>query len=262
MLRKLTAFLTLLVLTSSWITPASLVQAQGTPPVCPPYEAGLLNDKDLLESLPQECVRTYKEASREAAPRRAGGTPASVTTLAAGGPDQFGYTYDSAVPYNWIPAGMNSGLSGDDVALGPVDIGFPFPFYGTSQTQLYFNTNGLITFGGGSLEWDAFSIPNDLNPNNLIAAFWDDLLVGSPYNNGAIYYSRGGSAPNRYFVLEWRDVQNYDDEITRFSFEAILHENGDIVIQHKSLPFPTSPAWGSKTAAATRAWSTSTGPAA
>jgi hypothetical protein len=237
MLRKLTTFLTLLVLTNSWITPASLARAQGTPPVCPPYEAGLLHDKALLESLPPECVRTYKEASREAAPRRAGGAPAGVTTLAAGGPDRFGYTYDSAVPYHWIPAGTNSGLRGDDVATGPVDIGFSFPFYGASQTQLYFNTNGLITFGGGSLEWGAFSIPNDLNPNNLIAAFWDDLLVGSPYNNGAIYYSRGGSAPNRYFVLEWRDVQNYDDEITRFSFEAILHENGDIVIQHKSLPF-------------------------
>ena len=139
MLRKLTTFLTLLVLTNSWITPASLARAQGTPPVCPPYEAGLLHDKALLESLPPECVRTYKEASREAAPRRAGGAPAGVTTLAAGGPDRFGYTYDSAVPYHWIPAGTNSGLRGDDVATGPVDIGFSFPFYGAPQTQLYFN---------------------------------------------------------------------------------------------------------------------------
>ena len=84
-------------------------------------------------------------------------------------------------------------------------------------------------------DWSGADFPSDMNPNNFIAPFWDDLQVGSPYNSGAMYYSQGGSAPNRYFVVEWRNVEYwYNSTIT--SFEAILHENGDIVFQYQSLP--------------------------
>jgi hypothetical protein len=236
---KITFLFTILVLLSL-VTPAgpgparAQAGAQGAPPACPPYEEGILREKDLLASVPPDCIRMYKEADREAGPHAA--RAADVETMAFGGPDQFGYTYNDSVAFSWINAATNSGLTGDDAFTGPISIGFNFPFYGTAQSQLYFNTNGLITFGAGSSEWGAYRTPTELNPNNLIAAFWDDLLVGSSYNNGAVYYSRGGSAPNRYFVVEWRNVQNYEDGITPFSFEAILHENGDVVIQHKSLP--------------------------
>ena len=206
---------------------------QGAPPACPPYEEGILKKEVLLASVPPECIRMYKEADRESGSHVAA---PGVETKAFGGPDRFGYTYNESGAFNWISAATNSGLTGDDASTGPVGIGFNFPFYGTAHSQLYFNTNGLITFGAGSLEWGAYRVPNELNPNNLIAAFWDDLLVGSSYNKGAIYYSRGGSAPDRYFVVEWRNVQNYEGGATPFSFEAILYENGDIVIQHKSLP--------------------------
>ncbi|HET8669088.1 MAG TPA: hypothetical protein VFM05_00230, partial [Candidatus Saccharimonadales bacterium] len=233
MQRRFMIFFTVVILFSLLITPAGTAQAstQQAAPECPPYKAGFLQDKGFLATLTPECIRTYKEAARADALPAA----ADIAITATGGPDNFGYTYNSTVAYSWISATTNSGLTGDDKSSGPINIGFSFPFYGTAQTQLYFNTNGLITFGAGSAQWGAYTIPDELNPNHFIAAFWDDLLVGSPYNSGAIFYAKGGTAPNRYFVIEWRNVENYAGNNT-FSFEAILYEKGDIVIQHKSLP--------------------------
>src|SRR5215212_2635746 len=225
MKNKLMVLFTTLILLSLLMPSAGTARAQtgvqNASQDCPPYKESILNDKDFLHSLPLECIGAYKEAARQT------NLPADgreIQPMTTGEPDQFGYAYDSSVVYNWISASTNSGLIGDDEFTGPIDIGFSFPFYGLPQTQLYFNTNGLITFGAGSREWGGRGIPNDANPNNFIAPFWDDLLVGSPY--GAIYYSRGGSAPNRYIVIEWRSVESYSG-IGATTVEAILYENGD-----------------------------------
>ena len=221
--------------------PQAQAEAQGAPPACPPYEERILKERELLKSLPEECIRVYKQAERQAA---AYTTVSDVGNVKISGYNVYGYTYnDSSVPFNWIDATTNSGLTGDDRFQGPVDIGFAFPFYGLTESSLYFSTNGLITFDAGSAEWNNNVIPHDRNPNNFIAAFWEDMLVGAPYNGGGIYYSGGGAALNRYFVVEWRGVTNYETSRT-FSFEVILYENGDIVVQHRSLPSAYSSAVG------------------
>ena len=155
-----------------------------------------------------------------------------------GGPDVFGYTWDDTVTFNWIDAkssGVNSGLSGDDKFSGPVNIGFNFPFYENTYSQLYFSTNGLLTFGEGSGEYWNQSVPNTNAPDNFIAPLWGDLCVDcSGYNSGQVYYYLGGSAPNRYFVVEWFEVSELGEN-DLLTFEAILHEDGDIVLQYLSL---------------------------
>jgi hypothetical protein len=236
MQHKLTALFTMLVLFSLVLAPTGTAQAQTraqeVSPDCPPYEPSLLKDKDFLRSLSLECIQTYKEASNQAHPTA---NTRDAQPMASGGPDGFGYTYDDTVTYNWISATTNSGLTGDEEFTGPIDLGFNFPFYGVPQSQLYLSTNGLITFGAGSSSSIPYGIPDDINPNNLIAVFWDDLLVGSPDNSGAVYYKKGGSTPNRYIVIEWRDVEAYSGT-GAFSFEAILYENGNILLQYQSVP--------------------------
>ena len=238
MQHKLTVFIAILAVCSLFLTPASAAQAQSEPPGggpgCPRYQPGFLRDKDFLRTLPPECVQGYKDAARQAS---AAVSEAEAGAKGSGGPDTFGYTYTDLLTYSWVSATTKSSLTGDDAFSGPVNIGFSFPFYGVRQTQLYFNTNGLITFGEGSAEYGAswVTLPDDRVPNHFIAPFWEDLLVGAPYNNGAIYYSTGGAAPNRYFVIEWRNVENYDGT-GAFSVEAILLEGGDIVVQYQSLP--------------------------
>lgn len=163
--------------------------------------------------------------------------PADVA--ATGGPDDFGYTWNDAVPFNWIDAttGVDTGLAGVDAYTGPIDIGFAFKFYENTYTQFYVSTNGLITFGGGSASWSNQPIPSSAQPNNFIAPFWDDLAVGSPYNSGKVYYLSGGASPNRYLVIEWHNVTACcTDEATDYkTFEVILYENGDIVMQYLHL---------------------------
>jgi len=156
-----------------------------------------------------------------------------------GGPDNFGYTWDDAVPFNWIDAttGIYIGLTGNNQFTGTIEIGFPFRFYENTYTQLYASTNGLVTFGQGASQYSNQSIPNLTPPNNFIAPFWDDLAVGSPYNSGKVYYKQGGPALNRYFVIEWYNVTACcaSGATDYKTFEVILYESGDIVMQYLSL---------------------------
>ena len=91
-----------------------------------------------------------------------------------------------------------------------------------------------MTFAQPSTSFYNRGIPYPTLPNNLIAVFWDDLAVGGDYNSGKVYSRRGGSAPNRYLVIEWWRVTRLgaSDLLT---FEAVLYENGDIVLQYQSL---------------------------
>ncbi len=165
---------------------------------------------------------------------------AGVAAQATGGPDEFGYTWDDSETYAWVDAvalGVNSGLYGGDVYTGPVDIGFTFPFYENAYTQLYFSTKGLVSFGQGGIWYLNARIPTASPPNNLIAAFWDDLgMYAGARPDAGIYCYGGGTAPNRYFVVEWcRADAYYGSGTLDLTFEIILHENGDIVLQYQSL---------------------------
>ena len=45
-----------------------------------------------------------------------------------------------------------------------------------------------------------------------------------------------GTAPNRRFVIEWRNVTfSGDDFKKRFNFEIVLHENGVILLQYHNI---------------------------
>jgi len=162
---------------------------------------------------------------------------ASVSPLDTGGPDGYGYIWDDGVWYSWIDAtdGSPSWLNGDDSWAGFYSLGFTFDFYGNHYTEVAFNTNGYLSFGQGSSYYYNFSMPNATAPNNIIAPFWDDLCVNyGGYNTGTVYYKQGGSAPNRYFVVEWYQVSRLGST-DLLTFEAILYENGTIRFQYNSL---------------------------
>lgn len=156
----------------------------------------------------------------------------AATPVATGGPDEFGYTYDDGVTYNWIDAtGGTEGPTGDDRFGGPYDIGFDFNYYGIHYDEFFISTNGVVTFGYGSSSLSNRPIPYKDTPNNLIAPFWDDLNQSS---GGNIYFRRYGSAPNRYTVVEWHEVHRYGTEDPQ-TFEMIIYENGDINFQYKTM---------------------------
>src|SRR5439155_13084237 len=76
-------------------------------------------------------------------------------------------------------------------------------------------------------------LPSVGSPNTAIYPYWDDLYVDSPTAN--IYTASLGSAPNRQFVVEWRNVRYFSDSVRRVSFEVILNENGDVQTMYKDI---------------------------
>jgi len=242
-------FITLLAVLALLISPA--VTAQGPQPSVPSYPA-------------QEPGRPEWALSRETKMDKPFGpfhTPdgywfmpegarppleaAGISPQATGGPDDFGYAWSDEVTFDWIDAkslGTNANLFGGDVYTGPVNIGFVFPFYENSYSELYFSTKGLVSFGQGTYSWNNTSLPNPSPPNNIIAVFWDDLgMYQGNRSDAGIYIYQGGEAPNRYLVIEWYRADVYSGEGSSGSqqadltFEVILHENGDIVMQYLSL---------------------------
>ncbi|MBE2220877.1 MAG: hypothetical protein IAF02_05020, partial [Anaerolineae bacterium] len=159
--------------------------------------------------------------------------PQSVAN--SGGPDDFGYTWTDNVALNWVSAsgGIDTGLGsgGYPDYTGAINIGFPFKFYENTYSQLYISRYGFLSFDNTNLWNDQSYIPSPEPPNDVIAPHW--VPAKSAYY---IRYLRGGTAPNRWFVVEWNQLRseccgdNDPDEV--YTFETILYENGDILFQY------------------------------
>lgn len=158
---------------------------------------------------------------------------ASAAPGSSGGPDDFGYTWTDQVPLAWIDAsgGTNTGINNSQESAGPFDIGFPFKFYENIRSQVYVSRHGFLSFTNQSL-WNSQSqVPSVERPNEVIAPHWVPVRAGVDY----VKYLRGGSAPNRWFAVEWRKVRSDccgGDGTEEYTFEAVLHENGDIFFQY------------------------------
>ncbi len=163
------------------------------------------------------------------------------------GPDDYGYTLDNAVPLSWVNATggtIVTGMSGDSFSqkTGPIALPFPFKFYENSYTSLYIAASGYLSFvDQGDWRWQP-EIPSPALPNDLIAPYASPLSLAASGTTNRIYYSTGGTAPNRYFVVEWYQVK-FNDET--YTFEAILYENGDIGYQYQQMTYKTGYACGS-----------------
>lgn len=163
----------------------------------------------------------------------------TMSSQETGGPDDFGYTWDDSVAMNWIDAttGTDTGMSesSSNQAVGPISLPFSFKYYENTYESIYIAASGYLAFTDeGTWPWQP-RIPSSAKPNNLIAPYAApfDLAASGPTNR--VYYTSGGTAPNRYFVVEWYQVEfNYEEVYT---FEVILYENGDIVFQYQTMSY-------------------------
>ncbi|MBI5058221.1 carboxypeptidase regulatory-like domain-containing protein [candidate division KSB1 bacterium] len=137
-----------------------------------------------------------------------------------------------------------AGLTDDNYA-GPIPLPFAFKLYGTSHTQCYVGSNGVVSFGSGV----SFAYDNCLPQPALAAglyACWDDLdpTVGSP--QVATRYD----ATEHVFVIEYYRVSRCCDSTAPRTFEIVLFDeavyptatgDNDILFQYNSpLSFPES----------------------
>jgi hypothetical protein len=154
----------------------------------------------------------------------------------AGGPDGYGYVWiDSDEPggptYSWVDI-SSTGTAitvGDDGSVGPLSLGFDFPFYGNSYNEIFISSNGILTFVSGNSNRLNMTIPSSGIPNNMIAMWWDDL---DPPEAGDIYYYYDSA--NQRFIVSFVGIRRYQSPngAGSLTFQAILQPNGQITLQY------------------------------
>ena len=149
------------------------------------------------------------------------------------GTDGFGYSWiDSDEPggpsYSWIDISS----TGTEVELWDdsyitVNLPFDFQYYDNTYSSVHISSNGFITFNeNGAPYCSNEQIPSEYFPNDMIAAFWDDLYP-SGYN---IFYQSSASS----FIVMYQDIPHIS-YIGTYTFEIILYPNGEIKYQYKTI---------------------------
>lgn len=153
--------------------------------------------------------------------------------------DAFGYfCFDSDTSqgpeYGWIDISsvgelIDFGADIDDGNSGPLDLGFTFDFYGNGFSSVNVCTNGWASFtDGSSIEYGNVGIPDPEPPNNMLAAFYDDLN----FENGGEAYFYTNSADSA--VITWQEVPDWRQEGI-FTFQIILVAPQSITYQYRDM---------------------------
>jgi putative Ig domain-containing protein/CARDB protein len=97
-------------------------------------------------------------------------------------------------------------FSSNDDGDATVDLPFSFEFYGAPASAITVGTNGAILLRAmGTVPYDNHAPGDGSMPHGFIAAVWDDLVLSAAVDHD-IATEVEGSAPNRAFTIEWRNV--------------------------------------------------------
>ena len=147
--------------------------------------------------------------------------------------DAFGYACEGAANTDYVAGTDKTTLTGDSEYL-PITLPFQVPFYGATYTSAWISTNGALSFDAPSSATNVNrSIPHPYRLNAALYPFWDDLIVNA--NTGGVYTGVIGTAPHRAFVVEWRNVIHRSAGQDRFSFSAVIGEDGKISYHYKDI---------------------------
>ncbi|MGB5528858.1 MAG: C25 family cysteine peptidase, partial [Ignavibacteriaceae bacterium] len=162
-----------------------------------------------------------------------------------GGPDLFGYEWiDSNEPEgpvyewndisttgtlvdNWVATSIYPAV--DEGKAGPFQLGFNFKYYGIDYSNVWFSSNGFVSFiditdAGMSNS----TIPSSGIPNCMIAGIWDDL---DGKTTGKVYYKQ----EQNKFIVQYDNWPGYSTGVGPFTFQFVLNKNGKIMLYYKTI---------------------------
>lgn len=188
--------------------------------------------------------------------------------------EQVQVPYDAA-PYGFVDiSGSGTELSLVDKdgapdfnegASAPVVFpdGFAFPLYGQRTQAMAVHANGFVQLGldenaafpcGRTLLCSTDTPSTADGIKGIVAPFWDDLsaCVGASQADacqtagvrgrapGRVHWKLTGTAPSRVLVVQWTDWDFHALSAgpASLTFQARLHENGDVEFQYKKLDAP------------------------
>jgi hypothetical protein len=159
-----------------------------------------------------------------------------------GGFDPLGYCWtdndlDLNCEFDWVNIenrGMRLGDNGDDnVDYGFFPLGFPFPFYDDEFDSLKIASDGWISFSDilpcyedSFLCYKNKSLPWLWGPYQLLAPFWDDLILVD--SSALYYYSNADSVIVSFINLHHWGQANSGP----YTFQVILTRTGEIKFQY------------------------------
>lgn len=153
-----------------------------------------------------------------------------------------GYDPNDTATYNFVDVSVSgTALDLSDDGAAAITMPFAFSFYGSSSSDLCVGNNGGLYFNVASCSsfpYNNQALPTTSLSDPSILPYWDDMLA-----NGTIYYDTVGAAPNRQFVVDYKDKFSYGDSgdptgQTGATFEAILNEaDGSIDFEYQTTTF-------------------------
>jgi hypothetical protein len=107
------------------------------------------------------------------------------------------------------------------ITLAAGTIPFTFTLNETAYTGLSINPNGYLMLGG-TTTMGYTPISSTITGRNVISAFACNLQGNAA---GEIRYATIGSAPNRTFVVQWKNARKYNATGDDFNFQIRLEES-------------------------------------
>lgn len=110
---------------------------------------------------------------------------------------------ESSGTYTSLVGANISTASGDDGEQTNVPIGFAFEFNQVQYSTLTIGTNGAISFTQTDIGY--INSMSGTGGKNFLAPLWDDLYARTG-DSVKIMYLTEGTAPNRTFTIEWKNI--------------------------------------------------------
>ncbi|MGA1848803.1 MAG: PKD domain-containing protein [Thermoplasmatota archaeon] len=170
--------------------------------------------------------------------------------------DAMGYTWidnqgsDPKVEYDWmdirsVGTPLKTKISGSSTyryyyyAISPYEqLGFNFPYYGSTYTQIQVYPNGVLGFADSQYGYAIYNYGGNFpskytyTPPGTIAAYW--CYYAAPLKsdtNSDIWVYKGATEEGmKYWVCTWANVNYYGTSSAGATFQVILYENGEIKI--------------------------------
>jgi hypothetical protein len=163
----------------------------------------------------------------------------------SGGPDLFGYEWiDSNDPQgpvyewndisttgtlvtNWVPTDIYPAV--DEGKAGPFPLGFTFKYYGVEYNEVWFCSNGFISFVDiTDAGMSNSTIPSSGIPNCMIAGIWDDL---DGQTTGKVYYKQESNK----FIVQYDNWPGYYSGTGPFTWQFVLYSNGKVMLYYNTI---------------------------
>jgi len=163
------------------------------------------------------------------------------------GSDAFGHSWSKSTEadgptYVWYDIESPGNLlewqgDPDDSSIGPMPLGFEFPFYDEIYSEVFIGSNGTLSFESPFSPWLNMTLPNLMSPPAMIAPWWDDLNNDQP-PQGSIYFWSNG---NDQCIITWKDFPKWGTS-QFYTFQVVLTKIGMMTFQYQSMDASTTSA--------------------